>query len=679
MRHNDDDKLTRLVQSSTRSLMESFRDKTRSLSKCSNDVKLLLREGCDLRIAKQTAEKFFGNTKISFIAIDGTGSQDQELDMLIFYAGAFGYTGQIEFVQKGCSCGEILEASAISNVSAAIPIHEEDASNVVGESTEGGVEVDPERLPSTLMQFAEYYMAVKSIDENPNLKIVLLDRTLAGDAGHLIWRTSELINQKRCMLQRIETEFGTVTPLDLELSRMLHPNDKLKIPAPRSQFIKYAAINELLRSIAEGDSKGATSSIGYEDLLNKIGAKRSRLGKLANNLSKFNELYSFLKENDVAGSSGLVIKPNTKGYWQRVFSATMKVAQHIFDPPSGKHPLIYEQDSADEPENKGDNNSSSNSNSKGKSTNKRWITSADLEYMTLVMIYALLRAAWEKNVLVIGLTKDTAAAELIKTVVPILQNARKLNMIGEGQGGVAATGSSSSSSSSITGGGLPKFNSDKQLLQTSSIINGQLVKTPWRTFEFDACFRTMAPLINNKNYENKNKPDNNISNNNKINQARVKGAFKNVISLERMFVKSYVQLWKSENDPTVRSHVFSYDRPCYPGLDTADELLLLHPDGNVDEEIRPMIHFDKDCEISHLVMDILCSMASEVIPECLGHNYPLFLADKKAKCILEEMKTGYLSAVAFEMANSEFDQQVLYEARFRDFRLQMENSRRTKS
>ena len=39
--------------------------------------------------------------------------------------------------------------------------------NVVGEITEGGIEVDPERLPSILMQFAEYYMAVKSLQENP--------------------------------------------------------------------------------------------------------------------------------------------------------------------------------------------------------------------------------------------------------------------------------------------------------------------------------------------------------------------------------------------------------------------------------------------------------------------------------------------------------------------------------
>jgi hypothetical protein len=78
---------------------------------------------------------------VSFIAIDGAQSQDQQLDMLVFYAGAFGYIGQLEFVQERCSCGEILEPQTVSNVLAAIPIHEEDVSNIVGEATEGGIEV----------------------------------------------------------------------------------------------------------------------------------------------------------------------------------------------------------------------------------------------------------------------------------------------------------------------------------------------------------------------------------------------------------------------------------------------------------------------------------------------------------------------------------------------------------
>ena len=114
---------------------------------------------------------------------------------------------------------------------------------------------------------------------------------------------------------------------------------------------------------------------------------------------------------------------------------------------------------------------------------KQWITSADLEYMTLIMIYALVRLAWEKNVLIIGLIKDTAAAELTKTIVPILQNAHKINIAGTGTGE----------------GRLPNFNTDKQLLQISSVINGQFVKTPWRTFEFDSCFRTISPISHQNN------------------------------------------------------------------------------------------------------------------------------------------------------------------------------------
>lgn len=627
--NSDDDRLIKIIQSSTRNLMSSFRNKTESLSKCSDDIQVLLRKGYDVETAKETAVKLFGKQKVSFIAIDGTESQDKQLDMLIFYAGAFGYTGQLEFVKNGCSCGEILEMGNMANVSTAIPIHEEDASNVAAEITEGGVEVDPERLPSILMQFAEYYMAVKSLYQDPDLKLVILDRTLAGEVGHLMWSVDEMLNERKCVLQGIETEFGIVSPLDLELARMLHPNDKLQIPVARSHLIKYAAINKLISLMGNG-----ITSISYEELLRKIDAKPQRLEKLVKDLAKFDERFSILKEDTHASNNySVVIKQDIKDYWQRVFSAVMMVGRHIFDTPEDKHPLIYEEYDVDV------------------NKQKKWITSTDLEYMTLIMIYALVRMAWEKKVLIIGLIKDTAAAELSKTIVPVLQNANKIRL--SGTAGCI--------------GRLPNFNTDKQLLQIASIINGQSIKAPWRTFEFDSCFRTIAPMVAAKSEPFKK------------NEAKVKGAHKNVISTERMFVKSYIQLWQSENDITVRSHVFTYDRPCYPGFDIQGELLLRHLDGNVEEEIQPIIHFDKDCEISHLVMDILCSMALEVIPEALGHNYPLFLADKKAKSILGQMRSAYLSTVALELANSEFDQQILYEQKFRDFRTRIENSRRERS
>ena len=86
--------------------------------------------------------------------------------MLIFYTGAFGYTGQLEFLEDGCSCGEVIEAKHTTNISTAIPLFEGDASRIVGRETENGIEVDAERLPSVLMQFAEYYLAIKLLQDD---------------------------------------------------------------------------------------------------------------------------------------------------------------------------------------------------------------------------------------------------------------------------------------------------------------------------------------------------------------------------------------------------------------------------------------------------------------------------------------------------------------------------------
>ena len=81
--------------------------------------------------------------------------------------------------------------------------------------------------------------------------------------------------------------------------------------------------------------------------------------------------------------------------------------------------------------------------------------------------------------------------------------------------------------------------------------------------------------------------------------------------------------------------------------------------------------------MTNLVVSILVQMAGEVVPEALGHNYPLFLADKKAKSILQQNREAYVGAVAVEMAKSDLDQQVLFSQRFRDYRNKVESKRRS--
>jgi hypothetical protein len=367
---------------------------------------------------------------------------------------------------------------------------------------------------------------------------------------------------------------------------------------------------------------------GFEDLLNMIGANKERLQKLSKDLQKFNNKFNLFEGSSTSRDDSDNIKSfhivsNVKDYWKRVFSATIKLADHIFDTPLGEHPLVFKKEGI-----------------------KKWITTYDIEYLTLMMIYSLVRLAWEKHILILGIIKDMAAAELIKTVIPILESNDDIKFKNS----------------------LPKFSNDRMLLQCNSVINAKFVNTPWKTFEFDACFRTMAPVKQELEEDREKKLDNK--------EILVKGAFKNLISAERMFVKSYIQLWSSAENPAVRSYVFSYDRPCYPKYDVEGELILHHHDSKVDEMIKPMIHFKEDSHISHLVMAILTSMSSVAIPECLGHNYPLFLADKKAKAILRESRKAYLSAVSFELAQSKLDQQVLFGPSFREFRSSMERARR---
>ena len=67
IQNDDSDKLIKLVQSCTHDLMCSFREKTELLTKCSDDLRLLIREGYNAKIAKETAEKFFGKKRISFM------------------------------------------------------------------------------------------------------------------------------------------------------------------------------------------------------------------------------------------------------------------------------------------------------------------------------------------------------------------------------------------------------------------------------------------------------------------------------------------------------------------------------------------------------------------------------------------------------------------------------------
>jgi hypothetical protein len=595
------------VRASTRFLLRAFNEKTEELKgPAGQDVKKLLRFGVDPKAASSTARSLFGGDSAEYIAIDGTFSVDQKLDLLVFYVGAFGYSGSLRFSDDRVEVGDPMPMSQSSQaVSASIPLSEEDAATVFGLRTESGTEVETERLPNAIMHLAEYYIAAKAVASNPRLKVVLVDRTLAGDVAHLVWSTRDLVRNHLSVLEGMTTPLGKVTGLDLELARMLVPNPDLKIPAPRSQLLKFAALSCLFGG----------EELSLQEIAERLGAGQGHVPRIRHELRELDSEFKVFEGSSAGEDAKFKLRPEVKGYWGRVVGAALEVCDRIFN-PKGEHPLRMKTERGE-----------------------CWITADDMDYLVLVLVLELTRRAWSEHLLPIGFVKDSGASELVKAVAPILRAS-----------GLAKLDHP-----------LPNFNSDKMLLQTNSVANAGGVPTPWHSVDIDAAFRTMVPV-----------PDDTLPRG----EGRVRGAYRNVIYPERMFVKTYIQLWSSKTNPAVRSHVFTFDRPVYAGYDHWGDVLLHNVDNEIDERISPVLNLREESGMTNLAMVILVEMAGEVVPEALGHNYPLFLADKKAKFVLRQNKEACAGAVAVELAKSELDQQVLFSQRFRDYRSQVEARRR---
>jgi hypothetical protein len=549
---------------------------------------------------------------VNYLAVDGTKFEEPRLDMLVFYSGSYAYRGTTRFLEEEEEILSEIPSSTADyySISSAIPLSEEYSSAVFGEKGESGIEFDPSKVSSAIMRLSEYFMVYQALGTDPDLKIVLMDRLVSGDIAHMSWKLREYIQEGACKLSGFETSFGKISTLDLELGRMLVQNTGLRIPVPRSQFLGFAAMALLL------DTKQSLTSA---QITTKLGAKDRRESKIQKELSSV----PFDQGFEIQESGFYQVRGEMQQYWQRLLEATLKLTDHIFNPPKEGHPLKIKDASGD-----GD----------------IWLNWQDVDYLTLILITAILKECWQRNALLLGIVKDSMANEMVKTVIPILQDSGLVKREDNKD--------------------IERFESDTMLLQANSIVNSSILSCPWRTFEYDVCFRTVSPA--------KSCDDENLGNG----QCRVNGAYKNVIAPERMFMKSYFQLWESDNDPNLRSHVFLYDRPCYPQYDMTQELKMTNRDGDVDEEVEPALHFLSDSPIGDLTLAILASMGDEPIPEALGHNYPLFLADKRAKVAFDEAASSCLAAVDLEIAKSRLDQQILFQGKYRQMRSDVEAARR---
>jgi hypothetical protein len=588
----------------------------------------LIRQGFSPKQAWETAAEFFGSTSVRFAGVDGTMYSRPLFDMVIFFGGAYAATGTVTFSENAeprvrYDAKTIQRSTGVSSV---VPIYVNEIPEVdqafyargqPGEPspkalTDEGI-ISNATIANSIMTFSEYFLAYKlAADTDRGIRIILLDRSLSVDRASLLYDTSkmEYWTAKSSLLgYKIADQALDVN--DLALARQHVHNRKLGLPPPRGNQLRYAITN-----LAETESTLTAEQVAAE--FGVADEKRTRrMERALKNLASKGVL---TEENGVYS-----LNPKYASTWERVKKLTITVGDALFFT-------------------KAPDAEAASSMKIVKDGKEQWLTTVDIGFLTLFALQMLMEECWRKRILLVGVTKDTAARDFKRQLIPIMVIECYLK-------------------TSVQPEALRELpNTDRMILQSASIFNVEQISPPWSLVEYDSAFRTMLrDRQSRKGY--------------------VSGAIKNKISLEKAFLKTYVQLSQAKSDPLLRSNVLLVDRLAYPEYDLKPESTVRFwnelSDGTC-EPLEAILYRDKAVpnRLQNLVMSVLVTMAPANIPEAFGHNKALFIADKIAKWNYSQFKCVVDTTAAWILNNHKLRKFIFYMSTFRERRANIEQARR---
>ena len=588
----------------------------------------LIRTEFSHREAYDTAESFFGKTGVRFAGVDGTMYSRPLFDLIAFFGGAYASTGTVTFVEDGRPVVEYDERTLkqAAGISSVVPIYINEVPEVDHAFFEAAQpeEVNPNKpltdesiinnatIANWIMTFAEYYLAYKlATDPKQDVRIVLLDRSLSIERASLIYDTAKReLWKARSSLIGYEVDGEPIDVNDLTVARQCVCNHELGLPPPRGDYLGYAVV-ELLKTKGQLEEKQVLAELGIRD--------EKRAGRLRRQVKR------------LTSGGILTVKESVYALSPKYVSTSERIRKLV---ASLGDRFFYSRTSD------GQTATVMKIVRDGK---ERWLTTVDLAFLTLFTLHLLMEECWRRRILLVGMTKDTAARDFKRQLIPIMHN--------EGLLKKAVPREEFES--------LP--NTDRMILQSASMLNSAKLEPPWSLVEYDSAFRTMIPDRGGR-------------------KGFVSGAIKNRISLEKTFLKTYVQLSQARSDPMLRSNVLLIDRLAYPEFDYKPESTASFwcEFGGAEEPVEVILFGDRSVpnRLQGLVMSVLSAMAPPSIPEAFGHNKPLFIADKVAKWHYGQFKRVVDSTAAWIVNNHKLRRFVFYMSTFRERRATIEQTRR---
>jgi hypothetical protein len=531
--------------------------------------------------------------------------------MVIFFGGAYASSGTVNFNEKGKLHVEYDQRTMQqrAGLSSVVPIYVNEIVEVdqtfygdepseeisLAKSLTDESIIDNSTIANWIMTFAEYYLAYKlATDKTQNAQVILYDTS-----KHEFWKTKSNI-------RGYEIDGQSIDDNDLTIARQCVYNQTLNLPPPRADYLIHAIIH-----LAEMKQAFTEKQLLID--LNITDEKRTKRAKRALNILVQRGILRVADEESYA----------LDAKYQKTRERIIKLVTDL-----GNRFFLTRTDNAMKISKKGE---------------ERWLTTLDIAFLTLFTLHMLIEECWKRHILLIGITKDTAARDFKRQLIPIMRNEGLLKSV----------------LSQEAFAKLP--NTDRMILQSTSMFSADKIKLPWSLIEYDSSIRTMIPDRQRR-------------------RGYVSGAIKNRIALEKAYLKTYVQLGQAKTDPMLRSNVLLIDRLIYPEYDyrTENVTKFWNEFGGAIEPLEIILFKDKDVpnRLQNLIMNILIEMAPSSIPEAFGHNKPLFIADKIAKWNCSQFKCVVDTTAAWMLNNHKLRRFIFYISTFRERRASIEATRR---
>ena len=575
-------------------------------------------------------DKFFGKRNLKFAGIDGTVLKYDVFDLLIFFAGAYPAFGNIEIDDKGDSKitydEKFLEHGI--GISSVLPVYISEVPQIdqtlLVRSENGEVDhsisysdswvVDNSAFADFMMGLSEFYLGYTLVSNDDPVDILLHDRVFSSEVASFYAETSDfrLDLEHECGLMGYKIDGRPFTKTEWIYARRLFGNIKMGTPPARGEYLLPRLIIELMN--AEGNT------LTREELVQRMGLDDEfRQARLDKELKKAIRGTGEAEGIIVRKKEHFVLKPQFRDLKKRMRMLVDDVCGRIFsiDPD-----VSYEERFK---------------------INGRWLTTSDLAFLSLMSLYLTVEDCWEKQILLVGVAKDTSARDLKRQVLPVL------NYVGRFKGG-------------FTDKREDTPDTDRMILQWISLHEREQLKVPWASVEYDTAFKTIVPHLERT-------------------PGLISGARRNQVSLEKTFLKSYFQLCEAGSEPKLRSNVLLYDRLVYPEFDNqpANIVSFKHDYENRPDFPEPLeaIFFEgQENQIQSFVIPLFKTMTSMSIPELFGHLKPLYIADKVAKYHFTQVRGMVESTGNWLMNRPDLREFLFYLSSFRDRRSSHEQSRR---